>query len=411
MELPIVRVGRALRFDKALLLQKFSGSIASGKSLKSERDFAMPSRYQRGMVSLRGKKLKMWYGIFREDERTPDGRIVRRQRNIRLGTMSELPTKNAARKKLSEMIDAPIQSVSITFDELAERWAAAEGPTLKESTLAHYQHALRTYVLPVFGVRKISKITREEIQKALADRARNSGKSVVHSMRAVMRLTLGWAADCGMIEKNPCIRVKLPQQLGGRTVTRTVLSAAQVNGLSAKLEEPYATLVLFLAASGLRIGEAIAVKWSDFEGNVLHVTRRIYEHTVGTVKSKASVRSLPIAPELVERMRKLKTAEWVFSSRVGTPIDPRNGLRRYVHPAARELGIKLGGWHDFRHTLITTMRRNGVHPRVISGVAGHSKVSLAMEVDDRTTVEDFRAPLENVAGQLLSSVIKSSVPA
>jgi len=37
------------------------------------------------------------------------------------------------------------------------------------------------------------------------------------------------------------------------------------------------------------------------------------------------------------------------------------------------LSIPLGGWHDFRHTLTTTMRRNGVHPRVISGILGHAK--------------------------------------
>lgn len=63
-----------------------------------------------------------------------------------------------------------------------------------------------------------------------------------------------------------------------------------VNAIASKLQEPYATLVLFLAASGLRIGEAIAVKWSDFSDNVLHVTRRIYDGEVGTVKSDHSER-------------------------------------------------------------------------------------------------------------------------
>ena len=52
--------------------------------------------------------------------------------------------------------------------------------------------------------------------------------------------------------------------------------------------------VLFLAASGLRIGEALAIKWTDFKANVLHVTRRIYEGNVDAVKSKHSDRELPI---------------------------------------------------------------------------------------------------------------------
>src|SRR5580765_8676462 len=65
--------------------------------------------------------------------------------------------------------------------------------------------------------------------------------------------------------------------------------------LQASWMEPYATFIRFLAATGLRIGEAIAVQWSDFHGNVLHITRRIYDGEVGTVKSAHSERKLPIA--------------------------------------------------------------------------------------------------------------------
>jgi integrase len=104
-------------------------------------------------------------------------------------------------------------------------------------------------------------------------------------MRVVLSLTLGWAANCGWIEKNPCSDIRLPKETGGKKVTRTAMTPGQVNSLSEKLHEPYATLVLFLAATGLRIGEAIAVKWSDFDGNVLHVTRRICDGDVDTVKT------------------------------------------------------------------------------------------------------------------------------
>jgi integrase len=188
-------------------------------------------------------------------------------------------------------------------------------------------------------------------------------------MRVVLALTLGWANDCGWLPKNPCTRIKLPKRTGGRKVVRTVLTPEQVKAIAEKLEEPYATLVLFLAASGLRIGEAIALRWSDFNGNVLRVERRIFDGEVDAVKSKTSERSLPIDPALLERMKKLGSGEWVFRSRTGTPINPGNALRRYLQPAAKELDISLGGWHDFRHTLTTTLRRNGVHPKVISGIS------------------------------------------
>ena len=77
------------------------------------------------------------------------------------------------------------------------------------------------------------------------------------------------------------------------------MTVEQVNAIAGKLEKPYATLVLFLAAPGLRIGEAIAVKESDFDGNVLHVTRRIYDGDEDAVKTSHSIRKLSLDPALV----------------------------------------------------------------------------------------------------------------
>jgi integrase len=88
-------------------------------------------------------------------------------------------------------------------------------------------------------------------------------------------------------------------------------------------------------------------------------------------------------------------------------VNPGNALKRYVRPIAAKLGILLGGWHDFRHTLTTTMRRSGVHPKVISGILGHSRVDLAMNVYDHPDVEDFKQPLSLVAEDLLRNVTKN----
>lgn len=411
-ELPVVRTGRLIRFNQALLLQQFHAKQTSGNRLRTGGKVGLQlQRYQRGCVYQAGKKVKVWYGVYREDVRKPDGTTERRQRNVRLGTFAELPTKNAARKKLAELLENTNPSVDMEFRELAERWEQAEGPTMKSTTLGHYKNALRAYVVPAFGTRKISNINREDIQLFLAEQAKRYSGSALRSMRVVLGLTLGWAKNCGWLEKNPCERIKLPQATGGRKVARTVLTAEQVNALAGKLEEPYATLVLFLAATGLRIGEAIAIRWSDFEGNVVHITRRLYDGDVDAVKTRSSVRSLPLDEGLITRMRQLGGNEWVFRSRNGTPVNPGNALRRYIRPATESLGIALGGWHDFRHTLSTKMRRNGVHPKVVSSILGHAKVQLAMDCYDLVGVQDFEQPLADVAGELLRNVMKGAASA
>jgi len=84
---------------------------------------------------------------------------------------------------------------------------------------------------------------------------------------------------------------------------------------------------------------------------MISISRRIYNGKVGDVKSRKSVRKLPVSLELKERMLQIAGSEWIFSSRAGTPLDDGNALRRYLRPACEKLGIEIGGWHDFRHTL------------------------------------------------------------
>jgi integrase len=76
--------------------------------------------------------------------------------------------------------------------------------------------------------------------------------------------------------------------------------------------------------------------------------------------------------DLIRRIRALGVGrKWVFQSRAGTPINSSNVRRRCLHPAAAAVGVKIGGWHDFRHTLTRMMRRAGVNAVVVSGTLGH----------------------------------------
>jgi integrase len=404
-ELPIVRTGRLVRFDYVLLRRQFHGKKSSGNRLKTGGNLSL-RRYQRGYVYKTGKKEKVWYGMWREDARTPEGEIVRRQRNVRLGTLAQLPTRMAAYDRLTQQMAFPNKpSVELTFSELVERWEEAVVPTIKTTTANYYRKMLRAHLKLHFGQQEISAIGRYEVERFLAEQAKVYSRNTLRGMRVSLGRVLSWAVDCGWLETNPCAGVRLPRS-GGRIV-RTVLKPEQLVAIAQRLQEPYATLVLFLAVTGLRIGEAIGIKWSDFEGDVLHICRRIYEGKADTTKTKESSRSLPIPAMLLKRMRLLGGKEWVFRSRENTPINPGNALKRYVRPVAEALGIALGGWHDLRHTLTTGLLRSGVSPKIVSKILGHSDVQITLNVYDHPEVENFREPLTAVADQLLRDVTKS----
>ena len=87
----------------------------------------------------------------------------------------------------------------------------------------------------------------------------------------------------------------------------------------------------------------------------------------------------------------------MFQSRTGTPVNPNNIRRRFLKPVAKDLGIALRGWHDFRFSLAAELRRSGTHPKVISDLLGHKRVNLAMDVYDRKNLRDFEEALSSAA--------------
>ncbi len=339
--------------------------------------------------------------MFREDVRKSDGTLERRQRKVRLGTLSEFPTKHAAMNELQKHLTHNHKpSVEMTFSELVEKWQAVIVPTLKTSTANVYTRSLRSRILPTLGQTSIKKLGRYEVESFLATKSKTYAKNTLRELRSSLSRVLSWAVQCDWLEKNPCLGVKLPNGTG-RTITRTVLQSDQVKALAAKLPEPYATLILFLAVTGLRIGEAVGVKWTDFDGEVLNVQRRVYECKADTLKTAKSKRSLPIPSALLVRLKILdQSCEWVFSSGTGTPVNPGNALRRYVQPVARVLGIKLSGWHDLRHTLATGLIQSGVPTKTVSEILGHANVGITLNTYTHPVMENFRAPLKEMAAQL-----------
>jgi integrase len=321
-------------------------------------------------------------------------------RNDSITNLSEVQPKGRA-------IEHPGESVDMTFAELNRRWEEAVVPTIKATTASYYRKILRAHLKPHFGQQQISAIGRYEVERFLAGQAKEYSRNTLRGMRVSLGRVLSWAVECGWLETNPCSGVRLPR--AGRRIVRTVLKPDQGVAIAQRLPEPYATLVLFLAITSLRIGEAIGIKWSDFEVDVLHICRRIYEGRADTTKTEGSNRSLPIPATLLTRMRSLGGQEWVFRSRENTPVNPGNALKRYVRPVAEALGIPLGGWHDLRHTLTTGLLRSGVSPKVVSKILGHSDVQITLNVYDHPEIENFREPLAAVADQLLRDVTKSDV--
>jgi integrase len=397
-ELPYTRHGRLIRFDS----DNLKTTIAAGKSSKPESEKLMVSRrYQEGSVMPRGK---WWIGMYRVDAQNG-----RKQVKVKLGLRSEM-TRNAAKTKLRSIIGgdttprSSAPEIAMSFADVVTKWKEIRGPSYKTSTFNNYVNTLRAWVTPELEDDDIAAITNDDLQLFLNEQAKVRSRSSVRSMRVVLQHIMSYALKSGLISSDPSKGLTIPQQcVTTGCVQRIVYTREQVLAVADQLKEPYRTLWLFLLASGLRISEAVAVKWTDFDGNLLRVRRRVYDRKVADLKTKKSERLIPIQnAELLESLRSLgEGQEWVFRTRAGTPAIPGNFMKRYLRPACEAAGVKPGGFHDSRHTVNTLVQSLGSRSRVAADILGHTTAKLAENLYDHASVAEMGKALSSVVNELL----------
>jgi len=143
-------------------------------------------------------------------------------------------------------------------------------------------------------------------------------------------------------------------------------------------------MVLAAVLTGLRRGELFALRWGalDFERKLIHVRESVYEGQFDSPKTRSSFRKIPLGEALEEiflRLRPINVAvgDLVFASRKGTPLNPKNVLRRVIHPACERLGLPKVGWHDLRHTSATLLHER--EPlRMAQTILGHSDLQTTL---------------------------------
>jgi integrase len=155
-----------------------------------------------------------------------------------------------------------------------------------------------------------------------------------------------------------------------------------------------------MLSTGLRRGEALGLRWEDVDlkKGVVVVRRQLQrvggELVANDVKTTKSRRAVNIAPPVVTMLRARKAAQakdrlacreaweetgYVFTTQIGTPLDPRN-IQRDFQTICTKAG--LGKWHphELRHSAASLMLAAGVPLQVVSDVLGHSSIRMTADV-------------------------------
>jgi integrase len=342
-----------------------------------------------------------------------------------------------ARERLAD--GAAVKDSKRTLADWLAHWRAATlaASDRKESTRELYANLCRRHLEPEpFGAIRLDKLKPSDVEAlVLAMRAKTKpgerteknlnpepvralSDATIRQTYTVLRAGLDGAVRDGLLAKNPAAAVKRP---GIARREATHVSAADANELLLCADGlRYRNVLVLIAATGLRRGEALALHWSDVD---LNARILVVRGTLGRVggklvitepKTDRSRRTVPIAPPLVAMLRaqradqdaeRLAAADqWqdhglVFASEFGTPVDPRNILRT-IQIAAQKAGMSDIGVHTLRHSAAVTWLESGVHIKAVADLLGHSSIAITGDIYGHTSDDTARTAVEGLAGQL-----------
>jgi integrase len=378
-------------------------------------------RYQAGCLFKRGKRRKVWVARWREDVLLEDGQLGRLQRSVVLGTVAELPTRRDALTKLEEHIRPVNQGTtkpeaSMSFGVFTEsQWSALVLPTLKLSTQHGYKNVLKKHLLPYWRDWRLRDIGKLDVQQYVGDKFRQQlGWQTVRNAWTLLSGILETAVEYGYLTVNPARGVKFPPQEAREAPA--IIAGDDFAKLLDELSEPYRSMVELIAATGLRIGELLAIRWRalDLEVGTLTVRESVYEGKFQRPKTSKSRRTIPLGPHMIRslkahRDRSTRTGDddLVFPNKSGAPMRESRLLERVLQPAAERVKLGRVTWHQFRHIHSSLLNDLRVPVKIAQEQLGHASIQTTLNIYTHVVDASHRAAIEQLEKQLFPTVPKS----
>lgn len=228
--------------------------------------------------------------------------------------------------------------------------------------------------------------------------AQGLAPSTIRNALAPVRALLADANEDGLIRMNPAAGIRIPTTTKKVEPRRKDLTDNEVERLLDKVPEEHRLLIELLLETGVRISEALAWEWRDFDGKRLHVRRRSYRG-IDEPKSSYGKRPIPLTAAMARRLwaRRKETSfnqdtDPVFAGRDGGRLDSSNLYNRVFRPARDAARISYGGWHRLRHTTGTRLHARGARPDQVQRWLGHHDLAFTMRTYVHPDVNDLPDP-------------------
>jgi integrase len=348
------------------------------------------------------------------------------------------PTEKAVRQKLEGQLlklnDGTdyAQGADVTFNALLERYIDEEMPD-RHATKNGYTSIINVHLRPRWGEEYLTAIRPADMHTwfktlPLAPITKGHIRSLMHKLFDLATL---WEY-LPLERRNPVDIVKI------KNVTKVqkeaiVLTPELFREVVLRLPEHVNMIAMTAACLGLRVSEALGLKWEDidWEAGIVTIKRSAYRGSIDDTKNTPSKARLPVHPTLAElllawkfkcenvkakKSKKRKRLaddntdddmvfEWLFANPyTGMPYMSPSLQQRWVRPAGEAIGIKGLGFHSLRHSYRSWLDSAGVAPGVTKDLMRHSAISTTFNVYGRALAPEKREGNRKVVEMLMPPV-------
>lgn len=284
-------------------------------------------------------------------------------------------------------IYAPNSAESGNFGDFAQRWVAENG-NIADKTKTDYRSLLRNHILPTLSEVPLRSISPKNCADWLAKMGRDGvGKTTQKRSVGLMKQIFETALDIEIINRNPASRLKVKEP---HKAEKRFLDYGEVALLAKSTKFEFHILIWFLALTGLRINEALALKVGDVDlkKGLVNVKRAWiqtdgYKRKLGPTKSGRS-RTVPLDKDFISavqgQMVKKMQSDFLFTNSAGKPLEYAWFRKNVFNPAVAAAGLEGVSPHSLRHTYASLLLDKGAPIPVVSRLLGHASPATTMSI-------------------------------
>ncbi len=292
------------------------------------------------------------------------------------------------------------------FMEYVDYWLnQVKKNSLKQTSLERKERTINKQLMPYFKDKKLNEVTADDVQFMVNDlTSKGLSFSTIKKALETVKEFFKFAVDRNEIIFNPALTVTLPKNIERQKSDIKFFKEDEIDKImfesvrcykEGRLVHRLGYIVPFLLYTGMRIGEALALKWSDidFSKKTIFIHRssalvksqddeegrkyKIIEQSTKTKNGERTIQITGVVQECLEFMQQKNEmkSEYVFPSQKGL-ISSHSSVDKMFRSILRNCGLEETGVHSLRHTYASMLFKKGIDVKIISELLGHSGVDI-----------------------------------